>query len=115
MSEAKGRNACVAIVGPIADRQQTIHSWIRDGSKRFMPFPEVVWAEGEMGSVMLYRCRSDGEFCGDTWHASIKEAQDQAQYEYGPALGRWHPIPADVPDALQYAIAFARENRVVKP
>lgn len=114
MAQAKDRIACVAIIGMIADREQTIHSWVRAGTaKQFMAFPHVVLAEGDGASVMLYRYRCDGEFCGDTWHTSLEEAHEQAEYEYGTALGPWLPVPKDVADAREYAITFARKNRDV--
>jgi hypothetical protein len=91
---------------------ETVHSWADPGgAKRFMAFPHVVLAEGDSASVMLYRYRCDGEFCGDTWHESLQEAQEQAQYEYGPALGNWSTVPRDAADASRYAITYARENR----
>jgi hypothetical protein len=112
MTKANDRIACVAIVGAITDRQQTIHSWISpDRGRCFMAFPQVVLVEGENASAMLYRYRCDGEFCGDTWHASFEEARDQAQYEYGTALGPWLPVPPDVTDAHAFAVKCARENR----
>ena len=76
-----------------------------------MAFPDAVLAESDAASVMLYRYRRDGEFCGDTWHASLADAQGQAEYEYRGALGPWSPVPQDVVDAHQYAITFARKNR----
>jgi hypothetical protein len=83
MVQASDRIACVAVVGAITDKRQTIHSWGLGSAKQFMAFPDVVLAEGDAASVMLYRYRCDGEFCGDTWHASLGDAQGQAEYEYG--------------------------------
>jgi hypothetical protein len=111
MVQANDRLACVAVVGTIADWKQTIHSWGLGSEKQFMAFPDVVLAEGDTASVMLYRYRCDGEFCGDTWHATLGDAQGQAEYEYGGALGPWLPVPPDVADAHQYAITFARKSR----
>jgi Beta-lactamase len=111
MVQASDRIALIALVGAIADRKQTIHSWGFGSEKQFMAFPDVVLAEGGVASVMLYRYRSEGESCGYTWHASLRDAQGQAEYEYREALGPWLPIPPDVADAHQYAIAFARKSR----
>ena len=110
MVQASDRIACVAAVGAIVDRNQTIHSWGLDSAKQFMAFPNIVLAEGDAASVMLYRYRCDGEFCGDTWHPSLRDAQGQAEYEYGEALGPWMPVPPDVADAHEYAIRFARKS-----
>ena len=114
MVEASDRIALIALVGAIVDRKQTIHSRGVGSAKQFMAFPDVVLAEGGAASVMLYRYRSEGEFCGDTWHASLGDAQGQAEHEYQEALGPWLPVPGDVADPHQYAIAFARENRNTK-
>jgi hypothetical protein len=102
INQVKGKIAYVAVVGAITDRKQTIHSWVgANRVKGFMGFPHVVLAEGDSASVMLYRYRDDGEFCGDTWHASLEEAKEQAQYEYGAELGRWSPVPPDAADARE--------------
>jgi hypothetical protein len=37
----------------------------------------------------LFRYAQDGAFSGDTCHPSVEEAKDQANYEYGKALGEW--------------------------
>ena len=87
---------------------QTIHSRGLGSAKQLMDFPNVVLVEGDAASVMLYRYRADGEFCGDTWDASLRDAQGQAEHEYGTALGPWSPVPPDIADANQYAITFAR-------
>jgi hypothetical protein len=68
-------------------------------------------AESDGTSAMLYRYRMDGEFCGDTWHASLSEAQRQAEHEYGSALGPWSPVPWDVADADEYALLFSQRTR----
>jgi hypothetical protein len=58
--------------------------------------------------VFLYRMTKHGESGGDTWHQSVEDAQHQAKYEYGDAVGAWNEIPADVPDAREFAVAAAR-------
>jgi|ERR1035438_10404506 hypothetical protein len=104
----------MAIVGAIADREQTIHSWVRAGVMQFMPFPHVLLIEGDSTSVMLFPYRCDGEGCGDTWHASLEEAQGQAEHEYGTALGPWRKAPKDVDNAPGYAVAFVKKHRDAK-
>jgi hypothetical protein len=50
-----------------------------------MPLPnrvEIV-PDGSDGSFVMYRYTSAGEVCGDTWHQTLKDAFDQATYEYG--------------------------------
>jgi hypothetical protein len=75
-----------------------------------MPFPSVILAAGDEASVMLYRYRWDGEFCGDTSHISLKDAQDQAVHDYGTALEPWLPLPSEVTNPHEYVVSFARKN-----
>jgi len=49
----------------------------------------------------LYRFDGSGNCVGDTWHANLLEAQEQAADEYGEALGDWSAIPADIPPDLR--------------
>ena len=114
MIQLNDKVAWMAIVGAIADREQTVHSWVRAGAKQFMPFPHVLLIEGTGTSVMLFRYRCDGEFCGDTWHASVEDARGQAEHEYGAAMGPWLQVPEDAADAHAYAVAFAKKNRGAK-
>lgn len=114
MPRENNQIAIVATVGLMADKKQTIHAWMGpNGMKRFMAFPHVLLAECDGVSVMLYRYCGDGEFCGDTWHASLEDAQHQAEYEYGKALGPWLRVPTDVADAHRYAVALAQKTRQV--
>ncbi len=75
-----------------------------------MPFPNVILAVVDKASVMLYRYRWNGEFCGDTWHSSFHEAQNQAGNEYGAALGPWLLLPSEVTNPHEYVVAVARKN-----
>jgi hypothetical protein len=50
----------------------------------------------------LFRFAEDGVFAGDTLHPSVKEAKDEANYEYGQALGVWLEIPNDASDAVEW-------------
>ena len=50
-----------------------------------MPLPDRVEIipEGTDGSFMMFRFTKDGEDCGDTFHATLEDAFDQATFEYG--------------------------------
>ena len=65
------------------------------------------------GGAMLFRYTANGQFGGDTWHATIDDAREQAKFEYDEALEPWIDVPDDVEDAHAYAIqyAFGRLNR----
>jgi hypothetical protein len=102
--------AYMALVKSIAEKEQIIHCWVSAGKRQFMPFPNVILAVCDKASVMLYRYRWDGEFCGDTWHSSLNEAQNQAEYEYGAALGPWLLLPSEVTNPHEYVVAVARKN-----
>jgi hypothetical protein len=54
------------------------------------------------GQIFLYRYTSKGEPVGDTWHPTVEEPIEQAQYEYGEILGPWIEVPAGR-DALEFA------------
>jgi hypothetical protein len=85
-------------------------SWGRPGTEPVpMPQPDVLLLEGdEAGHAMLYRYAAGGAFGGDTWHESVEAAERVAAEEYGAAsVGAWTPVPEDVPDAHDYAIAQA--------
>jgi hypothetical protein len=53
----------------------------------------LVIMEDVDGNIFLYRFAKDGAFAGDTWHADIHEAMEQAAFEYGGAVGDWRAVP----------------------
>ena len=106
------RTRLVALVGALAsDRlvEQTA-GFPLDPSK-MLPVADVVLlvADDDEGT-MLFRYTAHGEFGGDTWHATLAEAYEQAAYEYGEALAPWVEVPADVTDAHAFAIKYAYEH-----
>jgi hypothetical protein len=53
-----------------------------------MPLPhriEIELEDGPEKPYMMYRYTESGEFCGDTWHLTLRDAIEQAGYEYGLA------------------------------
>lgn len=46
----------------------------------------------EGNGVYLYRYDADGKCVGDTWHLTLIEAKNQAQFEYGIADDDWTEI-----------------------
>lgn len=71
-----------------------------------LPLPAVVLMEpDEDGGIILLRLTRTGEFGGDTWHDNEDDARDQAEYEFGAALGPWTEIPDDVEDAEDFAVS----------
>ena len=70
-----------------------------------LPRARIVVMEQDNEGVSLYRYAADGTFGGDTWHPTQDEAREQARFEYGDALGRWHLIPPETGDSIEYALA----------
>jgi hypothetical protein len=105
----------VALVGAMTGERRAAHTagFPMDPTK-MLPVADVVLlvADDEPGA-MLFRYTTDGEFGGDTWHATVAEAQEQAAYEYGDALIPWIEVPSEVVDAHAFAVqyAFERLNR----
>ena len=68
------------------------HGDVVDGELRpgaALPEPDRVEIETDVsdGSCMMNRYTKSGEFCGDTWHPNVKEAFEQAGFEYGLVEG----------------------------
>lgn len=77
---------------------------LAEGAGR-LPWPAVVVLEQHARTrhCTLFRFSAKGEFAGDTWHLTLDDAREQAEYEFGSALGRWNAIPEGVPDPQAYA------------
>lgn len=104
-----------AVVGRVKDWPKVAHFWGRppdaaDSDERErMAWPRVVIIEGNPeGGFMLNRFCSDGTFSGDTWHATLEDAKDQADYEYEGVLSDWQEIPAGVVDRVSFALKQAQ-------
>jgi hypothetical protein len=69
-----------------------------------LPHPNVVLIEVRPDGIVLLRFTASRESGGDSWFSTISDAQQAAASEYGEALGDWHTIPPDEPDALTYAL-----------
>jgi hypothetical protein len=54
-----------------------------------MPKAAKLTIEESQSGVFLYRFSEIGEFAGDTWHATVEEAKEQATFEFGGALTPW--------------------------
>ena len=110
------RSRWVALVGALTQERRVAHT---DGfpldESKMLPVPDVVLVvpdEGEDGGegAMLFRYTAHGDLAGDTWHATVGEAQEQAMYEYGDALIAWLEVPTEVADAHDYAVRYAYDR-----
>lgn len=106
------RTRALALVGALAGERYAAQTagYPLDPTK-MLPFADVVLlvSDAEPGA-MLFRYTAHGEFGGDTWHASVTAAWEQATEEYGAALGAWVEVPPDVADAHAYAVQYAAER-----
>jgi hypothetical protein len=102
----------MALVGALARERRAVHTaGFPLDPEKMLPLADVVLvvADDDAGA-MLFRYTAHGEFGGDTWHATVAEAQEQAAYEYGEALVPWTEVPSDVTDAHAFAIQYAYER-----
>ncbi|WKW12825.1 hypothetical protein Strain138_002135 [Pseudogemmatithrix spongiicola] len=101
----------VALIGPLTLPPNTRHTLrVGDaGVEQLMPPAQLVLLEVEdLGYCQLYRYTLDGTFAGDTWHQSRGDAEHQARFEFGDALGEWHEFVAPDDDSHEAAIEWAR-------
>ena len=76
-----------------------------------LPSPDILVIEKESeGNVFLYRLTRSGEAGGDTWHPSVEEAKEQAEYEYGATLDEWRDVPTTQADARAFAVRLITEQ-----
>ena len=102
----------MALVGPL-ERRVAVHTagYPLPAESMLPPADVVLIVSDDSGSAMLFRYSAHGEFCGDTPHSSVAEAQRQAEAEYGDALLLpWQDVPAEITDAHAFAIQYAGEQ-----
>jgi len=75
------------------------------GGRVQMDPADILLIEERPDGVFLYRFTADGKFCGDTWHTSIDDAKEQADFEFDHLLPEWIEVPANVSDAISFALA----------
>jgi hypothetical protein len=59
--------------------------------KTFSVAERIEISIGEDG-VSLVRFDQNGSFCGDTWHQTIEQAMDQAEYEFKVSRDDWQRV-----------------------
>jgi hypothetical protein len=102
----------VALVGALTSERRAEHTaGFPLDPEKMLPVADVVLvvADGDAGA-MLFRYTAHDDFGGDTWHATVAEAQKQAAYEYGEALLPWMEVPSDVADAHAFAVQYAYDR-----
>jgi hypothetical protein len=102
----------VALIGALSRERRAEHTnGFPLDPEKMLPIADVVLVvPDEEGSAMLFRYTAHGDIAGDTWHASVGDAKEQAADEYGDALIAWVEVPADVIDAHAFAVQYAHER-----
>jgi hypothetical protein len=106
------RSRWVALIGSLTHERRVAHT---DGfpldAAKMLPLADVVLVvPDDGGGAMLFRYTASGNLGGDTWHATVAEALEQAAYEYGDALIAWLAVPNEVTDAHAFAVRYACER-----
>lgn len=73
-------------------------------TRQRLALPRVLLVEARTDGVFLFRFTDDGGFGGDTWHGSIEEAKQQAQYEYGTMADEWREVPDEITNVVAFAL-----------
>lgn len=76
--------------------------------RKKLPWPQVLLIEQKDGGFLLFRIAKKGAYAGDTWHQSLEEAKQQAEFEYGELLGEWEAVPENVEDVIQFSLKQAK-------
>ena len=111
MSDA-ARTRLIALIGALAGERSVAHTagYPLDPAD-MLPLADVVLlVAGDEPDTMLFRYTAHGEFGGDTLHRTMSEAREQAEEEYGDALGPWVEVPDEVTDAHAFAVQYAAER-----
>lgn len=69
-----------------------------------MEAPVLVIIEEKSDGVFLFRFTADGQVVGDTWHMTVEEAKQQADFEFPGLLSDWKSVPAEVEDVVTFAL-----------
>jgi hypothetical protein len=78
---------------------KTKHSvgFIEDGEpvpSTLMPLAHCVEIVEDEDGIYLYRYDMNGECVGDTWHMTLDEAKEQAEFEFSIGINDWREEPS---------------------
>ena len=57
-----------------------------------LPAPSRVEIEETSSGVFLFHYDAAGRCVADTWHATVKEAKEQARFEFGIEENEWREV-----------------------
>jgi hypothetical protein len=111
------RGISFALLADVDERFQSIHSRglppaFTGGAEQRLPMPPpcfLIIYGGDSG-VFLHRYTINGECAGDTWHTDQAEAEAQATFEYGSALGEWEAFTSENEDPVAFVIRSIRSD-----
>lgn len=105
----RNRPRLLAKVG-ISTEKARVHHYrglppeLTDGEAHREPMekPDFVIIENRSDGIFLTRYDSGGNPLGDTWHVTIEEAKEQANYEFGIRQLHWISISDDITDVVAF-------------
>jgi hypothetical protein len=69
-----------------------------------MEAADILFVEEKKDGVFLCRYTATGNFAGDTWHANVEDAKDQAEFEFDGLISPWVDVPSEVTDVVEFAL-----------
>ena len=75
-------------VGPVARQDGTLGGALMSPAVRV----EIEEDQTGTGNFFLLRYGLKDEFAGDTWHQTLDEAKEQAEFEFGVAKSDWEVV-----------------------
>ena len=70
--------------------------------RREEPPTAALLLEARDDGVFLERFAADGTEINDTWHVSVEDAKEQADFEFGYLLGDWREVPRHINDVASF-------------
>lgn len=72
--------------------------------RRKMPSSAVLIIEENNDGIFLFRYTAEGACVSDTWHTSVEEAKEQAEFEFDGHISSWKEVPLDIDDEVSFAL-----------
>ena len=70
----------------------TSHHVAKEGGVVPCEEPATLEVVEQDGAFFLFRKDEDGNCLSDTWHLTLEEAQEQAEFEFGVAKDEWTAV-----------------------
>jgi hypothetical protein len=77
----------------------------KDPDRRIlMECATVLLIEDKSDGIFLTRFSVDGKCVGDTWHTSVTEAKEQADFEFQNFVSEWILVPEAIDDVVRFSL-----------